>query len=39
MKKLLTITVLSLSLGLSSQSFADSNIYGRCIIRKENMQE
>ena len=28
MKKLLAITVLSLSLGLSSLSFADSNIFG-----------
>jgi len=28
MKKLLTLTVLALSLGLSSQSFADSNIFG-----------
>ena len=28
MKKLLTITVLSLSLGLSSLSFADSNVMG-----------
>lgn len=28
MKKLLTITVLSLSLGLSSLSFADSNVFG-----------
>ncbi len=28
MKKLLTITVLSLSLGLSSLSFADPNVFG-----------
>ncbi len=28
MKKLLTLAALALSLGLSSQSFADSNIFG-----------
>ena len=28
MKKLLTLTALALSLGLSSQSFADSNVFG-----------